>query len=99
MVEGSTFHCAVSARSLKEEEEGAEHGRRGSKHPQGRRSGAEKPQQSVEKEIVLTLLQNSWKVLLVAGSAEVTVRQQNLYVRIGYGEDLHNFTEEKNEFL
>lgn len=42
MVEGSAFHCAVSARSLKEEEEGAEHGRRGSKHPQGRRSGAEK---------------------------------------------------------
>lgn len=50
MVEGSTFHCAVSAHSLKEEEEGAEHGHRGSKHPQGRLSGAEKPQQSVEKE-------------------------------------------------
>lgn len=32
----SAFHCAVSAHSLKEEEEGQN---RGSKHPQGRLSG------------------------------------------------------------
>lgn len=65
MVEGSAFHCAVSAHGLKEEEEGAELGHRGSKHPQGRLSGAEKPQQSVgEREAALPgLFSHSFRIL------------------------------------
>lgn len=107
MVKVSAFHCAVSAHSLKEEEEGAEHGHRGSKHPQGRLSVVENHSKAWRKrgrvaEIVLTLVQNSWKVLVIIESAELMVRQQNLYVKIGYEEHLRNFAGEnkvKNEFL
>lgn len=72
----------------------------GNKHPQGRLSVVEIRSRAWRKrghvaEIVLTLVQNSWKVLVIIESADVMVRQQNPHVRIRYEKQLQNFAEKK----